>query len=229
MTSKERALRNYSFQPVDRFTIDFCASSDVYAKMRAHYGVADDLELMEALHVDFRYPKPNWIGFPLVDREGRPTDYFGIPRRGVGDFGYPIVHPLAHVQSIGDLQEYAYWPTADMWDYDRYLEDCRRFDEYAVLGGAWAWFFEAGCELVGMDRFFYLMADHPEVAHAILEKTTGFEFRPSRGGQSSQYGLPTKASQNSNFSANCIILPAPAERILPKEATVEAFAPGFPN
>lgn len=180
MTSKERVLRNYSFQPVDRFTIDFCASSDVYAKMRAHYGVEDDLKLMEALHVDFRYPKPNWIGFPLVDKEGRPTDYFGIPRRGVGDFGYPIVHPLAHVQSIGDLEEYPYWPTADMWDYDRYLEDCRRFDEYGVLGGAWAWFFEAGCELVGMDRFFYLMKDHSEVAHAILEKTTSFMERTSQ-------------------------------------------------
>lgn len=174
MTSKERVLRNYSFQTVDRFTIDFCASSDVYAKLRTHYGVDDDLKLMEVLHVDFRYPKPNWIGFPLVDQEGRPTDYFGIPRRGVGDFGYPIVHPLAHVASIADVEQYPYWPTAEMWDYDRYAEDCKRFDEYAVLGGAWAWFFEAGCELVGMDRFFYLMADQPEVAHAILEKTTGF-------------------------------------------------------
>jgi hypothetical protein len=30
MTSKERVLRNYHFQPVDRFTIDFCAESKVY-------------------------------------------------------------------------------------------------------------------------------------------------------------------------------------------------------
>jgi hypothetical protein len=100
MTSKERALRNYSFQSVDRFTIDFCASSDIYAKLREHFGVEDDLALMERLHVDFRYPKPEWIGFSLIDTEGRPTDYFGIPRRGVGDFGYPIVHPQigrAHV------------------------------------------------------------------------------------------------------------------------------------
>jgi uroporphyrinogen decarboxylase len=180
MTSKQRALRNYSFQKVDRFTIDFCASSGVYAKLRAHYGVADDLKLMELLHVDFRYPKPNWIGFPLVDSEGRATDYFGIPRKGVGDFGYPVVHPLAHVQSLADIEEYPNWPTADMWDYDQYALDCKRFEEYAVLGGAWAWFFEAGCELVGMDRFFYLIADRPELAHAILEKTTGFMERTSQ-------------------------------------------------
>jgi uroporphyrinogen decarboxylase len=179
MTSKERVLRNYTFQSIDRFTIDFCASSDVYARLRDHFGVPDDLKLMETLHVDFRYPKPNWIGFPLVDANGNSTDYFGIPRRGVGDFGYPILHPLANVSSVAEVEAYPYWPTADMWDYGQYTEDCRKFDEYAVLGGAWAWFFEAGSELVGMDRWFYLMADKPEVVHAILDRTTGFMERTS--------------------------------------------------
>ena len=174
MTSKERVLRNYTFQPIDRFTIDFCASSDVYARLREYYGVGSDLQLMDTLHVDFRYPKPEWTGFPLVDEEGRPTDYFGIPRTGVGDFGYPIVHPLAEVESIADVEAYPKWPTPEMWDYDKYVKDCAQFGEYAVYGGAWAWFFEAACELMGMDRFFLLMHDKPEVAHAILEKVTSF-------------------------------------------------------
>ena len=73
-------------RPPGSFTIDFCAESKVYALLREHYGVPDDLALMERLHVDFRYPKPNWIGFPLADEQGRPTDYFGIPRAGAGDF-----------------------------------------------------------------------------------------------------------------------------------------------
>jgi uroporphyrinogen decarboxylase len=174
VTSKKRVLCNYTFQPVDRFTIDFCASSDVYSRLREYYGVSDDLALMEVLHVDFRYPKPRWIGFALVDKNGHPTDYFGIPRQGVGDFGYPIRHPLAEVTSVEEVAAYPFWPTPDMWDYDQYREDCMRFEEYAVLGGAWAWFFEAACELVGMDRFFFLMADKPEVAHAILEKAVLF-------------------------------------------------------
>jgi uroporphyrinogen decarboxylase len=179
MTSKQRVLRNYSFQPIDRFTIDFCASSDVYARLRQHYGVATDLDLMETLHVDFRYPKPNWIGFPLTDAEGHPTCYFGIPRAGVGDFGYPLRHPLAGVQSIAEVEAYPYWPTAEMWDYHQYAEDCQRFEEYAVLGGAWAWFFEACSELVGMEHWFYLLADKPEVARAMLEKATTFMERTS--------------------------------------------------
>lgn len=179
MTSKERVLRNYTFQSVDRFSIDFCAESKVYALMREHYGVADDLALMERLNVDFRYPKPRWIGFPLIDDQGRPTDYFGIPRAGAGDFGYAVEHPLANAQSIAEVEAYAKWPSPDMWDYDGYIEDCKRFEEYAVYGGAWAWFFEAACELVGMDRFFLLIHDNPEVAHAILGRLVAFMERTS--------------------------------------------------
>lgn len=179
MTSKERVLRNYTFQQVDRFTIDFCASSDVYAVLREYYGVKTDLDLMALLHVDFRWPRPKWIGFPLVDDQGRETDYFGIPRAGAGDFGYALESPLAGVSSIADVESYAKWPTAEMWDYDEYARECTRFPEYAVYGGAWGWFFDAACDVVGMERFFLLIHDKPEVAHAILEKTTGFFERTS--------------------------------------------------
>lgn len=179
MTSKERVLRNYRFQPVDRFSIDFCAESRVYALLREHFDVPDDLALMERLHVDFRYPKPKWIGFPLTDSQGRPTDYFGIPRAGAGDFGYAVEHPLANVRSVAEVRAYGKWPSPDMWDYEQYARDCASFDEYAVLGGAWGWFFEAACELVGMDRFFLLIADKPEVAHAVLEKIVSFMERTS--------------------------------------------------
>ena len=179
MTSKERVLRNYTFQRIDRFTIDFCAESVVYERLRNYYGAKDDLELMEILHVDFRYPKPRWIGPPLVDEQGRPTDCFGIPRGGVGDFGYALEHPLAGVRSVAEVEAYPHWPSPDMWDYDQYAEDCARFEEYAVLGGVWGWFFEAACELVGMDRFFLLMYDQPEVAHAILERIVSFMERTS--------------------------------------------------
>jgi hypothetical protein len=146
----------------------------VYASMRDYYGVADDLALMKRLHVDYRYPKPRWIGPPLVDSQGRATDYFGIPRDGAGDFGYAIEHPLANVQSIAEVEAYPHWPTAEMWDYDQYAKDCASFEEYAVMGGAWGWFFEAACELVGMDRWFFLLHDDPELAHAILEKVVSF-------------------------------------------------------
>lgn len=110
MISKERVLRNYTFQSIDRFTIDFCAESAVYAKLRAHFGVSDGLARMEKLHAGFRYPKPEWGGFPLVDEQGRRTDYFGIPR-GAGDFGYALEDPLAGVRTIAEVEAYPKWPS----------------------------------------------------------------------------------------------------------------------
>jgi uroporphyrinogen decarboxylase len=172
-SSKERALRNYAFQPVDRFTIDWCACTEIYDRLKKHYGLATDLELMEKLHVDFRYPKPNWIGPAMVDNQGRPTDYFRIPRAGVGDFGYAVEHPLGQVSSVAEVEAYP-WPTVDMWDYDDYTERCKSFEEYAVLGGAWGWFFEAASELVGMQQWFYLLYDKPDVCQAILGKIVDF-------------------------------------------------------
>lgn len=172
-TSKERVLRDCAFQPIDRITIDFCACKEIYDRLKAHYGLSDDLALMEKLHVDFRYPKPNWIGPALVDSQGRMTDYFNIPRAGVGDFGYALVHPLANVKSVAEVEAYP-WPTVDMWDYDDYAERCRSFEEHAVLGGAWGWFFEAASELVGMQQWFYLLYDKPDVCQAILGKIVDF-------------------------------------------------------
>jgi len=173
MTSKERVLRNYTFQSIDRFSIDWCACTEMYERLQAHYGVGSDLELMEMLHVDFRWPMPAWIGPDLVDAHGRATDYFHIPRAGVGDFGYPLERPLADVSSLAEVEAYP-WPSVDMWDYDRYAEECKRFKEYAVYGGVWGWFFEAAAELVGMERWFYLLYDRPELAHAILTQIVDY-------------------------------------------------------
>ncbi len=171
--SKELVLRNYSFQSVDRFTIDWCACNEIYGSLIQHYGLRSDLDLMEKLHVDFRYPKPKWIGPAMIDSQGRPTDYFHIPRAGVGDFGYAVEHPLANVSSLAEVEAYP-WPTVDMWDYDDYTERCRSFEDYAVLGGCWGWFFEAACELVGMEKWFYLLFERPELCHAILGKIVDF-------------------------------------------------------
>jgi hypothetical protein len=88
---------------------------------------------METLHVDFRWARPKWIGPEMKDRQGRPTDYFRIPRAGAGDFGYAVEHPLAHAASIADVEAYP-WPTADMWTTTLMRTECERFAEYRRAG-----------------------------------------------------------------------------------------------
>jgi len=175
MTSKERVCRTYNFQKVDRIPIDFCACQEIYDRLCAHYGVATGLDLMQTLHVDFRWARPRWIGPELKDEQGRPADYFWIPRAGVGDFGYALEHPLANVSSAAEVEAYP-WPTADMWDYDVYVEECQRFEEYAVLGGGWCWFFDAAMDLVGMEQWMVMLIEESEICQAILQKVADFFY-----------------------------------------------------
>lgn len=178
MTSKERVLKTYTFQLPDRIPLDFCADEPVYDSLVRRVGVKVGLELMEYFHIDFRWARPGWIGPELVDAKGRTTDYFGIPREGEA-FGYPAEHPLSYVKTKRDVDAYQ-WPRVEYWDYDVFVEECKRFEEYAVYGGAWGWFFNAACDLVGMDKFLIMMIDDPELAFYILDKTTDFFYEISK-------------------------------------------------
>ncbi len=178
MTSKERVLRTYHFEKPDRVPIDFCACEEVYQRMQDHFGT-DQLGMLEKIHVDFRWARPAWIGPALVSEEGIPTDYFGIPRAGVGDFGYPLQRPLAHLESEKDLEAHP-WPTAEMWDYEVFAEECERFEQYAVYGGGWAWFFEAAAELVGMEKFFVMLYDDPALAYKLITRVADFFYDISK-------------------------------------------------
>ena len=178
MTSKGRVLKTYNFEKPDHIPIDFCACEEVYQRLQDHFGT-DQLGMLEKLHVDFRWPRPAWIGPELKLPDGTPTDYFGIPRVGVGDFGYAIRHPLAHLELEKDIEAYP-WPTADMWDYDVFAEECQRFEEYALYGGGWTWFFEAAAELVGMEKLFMMLYDNPDVVHKLLERIVDFFYEISK-------------------------------------------------
>jgi len=139
MTSKERVLKTYEFKLPDRVPVDFCACEAVYNSLIKKLGVKEQLELMEALHVDFRWARAPWIGPELKAPDGTPTDYFGIPRAGVGDFGYPVKHPLKNMSSVKDIENYP-WPSPDFFDYGVFREETEKFEEHAVLGGGWSWF-----------------------------------------------------------------------------------------
>lgn len=175
MTSKERVLCTYRFQKADRIPIDFCACVAIYDALQERLGATSQLDLMDKLHVDFRWARAPWIGPELKTPEGVPTDYFGIPRAGVGDFGHAIAAPLGHISSEKDIQAYP-WPTADMFDYDVFLEECERFQSYAVYGGGWCWFFDAAAELVGMEKFFMMLYDDPALAYKLLERIVDFFY-----------------------------------------------------
>lgn len=179
LTSKERVKKTYNFQRPDRVPIDFCACVKIYDAMKKKLICDTDLEMLDKLHVDFRWARAPWIGPDLKTADGTETDYFGIPRKGVGDFGSAITHPLSYLKSENDIKNYP-WPKAEYFDYNVFTEECERFEEYAVLGGSWSWFFTASCDLVGMDKLFVMMYDNPALVYKLLERIVDFFYDMSK-------------------------------------------------
>jgi len=180
LNSRERVIKTYNFQIPDRIPFDFCADDPVYDALIEKVGVKGQLELMEYFNIDFRWARPAWIGPEMKDEKGRRTDYFKVPREGV-DFGYAVEHPLAHAESIKDIENYD-WPKPEYYDYDVFVEEAKRFtrEGYAVYGGHWGWFFGAATDLVGMEKLMMMMIDKPDIVFKILEKITDFFYECSR-------------------------------------------------
>jgi len=180
MRSKERVIKTYDFKIPDRIPIDFCADEPVYDALIKKIGVKDQLKLMEYFKIDFRWARPKWIGPELKTIDGKRTDFFWIPREGVG-FGHAVKHPLANAETIRDVENYN-WPKPEYYDYDVYLREAKKFSDegYAVYGGHWGWFFGAANDLVGMEKFMMMMYDKPDVAFKIMEKTTDFFYECSK-------------------------------------------------
>lgn len=180
MTSRERVIKTYNFQIPDRIPLDFCADEPVYDALIEKVGVENQLELMKYLHIDFRWARPKWVGPEMKTLDGGRTDYFWIPRKGI-DFGYATEHPLAHTETIKDVEDYN-WPKPEYYDYDVYVEEAKKTREegYAVYGGHWGWFFGAATDLVGMEKFMMMMVDHPRVAFKVMEKITDFFYECSK-------------------------------------------------
>lgn len=174
MNSRERVIKTYNFQLPDRIPIDFCAEESVYNKLMEKVAVKDQLELMNYLCVDFRWARHKWIGPDLKTPDGITTDFFGIPRKGLG-FGYPVVHPLNYIETVKDVDAYK-WPKPEYLDYEVYVNEAKRFREegFAVYGGLFSWVFTGACDLVGFEKFMMLLIDKPEVANKVMEKMTDF-------------------------------------------------------
>jgi len=141
LTPRERVLTAFSHQEPDRVPIDYDSNPGIDLRLKQHFNLAadDDVGLREALGVDFRQVNPKFAGPKRhADIPGRSIDEWGIHRRWVehesGGYWDYCDFPLQNAA----VEEVAAWPlpTADDYDYSHIPEQCRRFEQYAVVAGA---------------------------------------------------------------------------------------------
>ena len=142
LTSRERVMRTFAYESVDRVPINYSANADIDRRLKEHFGLKknDGEGLCRKLGVDFR-----GIGVPYTGPQlhevppERHVDMWGVHTRWIehesGGYWDFCDFPLA----AADEETVENWPmpSPDDFDYSRVAERCTANDEYALfVGGA---------------------------------------------------------------------------------------------
>lgn len=166
---KDRVLDTFNFKRPDAIPIDYEADEKINISLCKYFGVKDLDNLLKRLGIDFRWVELKWLGENSKNKSGHYIDPFGIPRAGVGTFGHVVENPFKDVKTIKDIRKYK-WPSPDDFDYDVLDRDFDKYEEYAVISGAWGHLLTIAFDLFGMERFLVMMYEDPDMAHYILDR-----------------------------------------------------------
>ena len=180
MTPRERVLSSLRHEVTDRIPLHIKAEKEVWTKLREHFGVDSDADVMDALGVDVRTVAPVYVG-PEPKRfcDGSYTDVLGFYRQVVsneyGSYHEYAGFPLAAAQSVEDIESYG-WPRPEWWDVSTIPDQIYRINrntEYCILYEAGS-VFEMGWGLRGLEEFLMDMVLRPDISQAILSGWAGF-------------------------------------------------------
>jgi hypothetical protein len=137
MTPRLRVLAALDHRRPDRTPRDFWAEPPTWNRLLAHVGHDDRDRLLDDMGIDVRHleisgPPEKQIG------EGIHQNFWGeryIYRQTPwGPRREDIPGALAEARSLAELEQFD-WPKPDQFDYSSLAEQCRRWDDYALLYG----------------------------------------------------------------------------------------------
>ena len=177
MNSRERMLAAINLKPVDRIPTDIWATSEVWAKLRNHFGEKADIEA--ELHIDgFAWVGAEYAGPPLPKTApDESVNFWGIRTKRVpyegGTYDEQSFCPLAGAATIDDLKKYA-WPKAGWFDYSgmrKKAEEVRKTK--AVQCGYMAPFYFHNL-LRGLEQSLVDPLLDPEFTHFLISRISDF-------------------------------------------------------
>jgi uroporphyrinogen decarboxylase len=190
MDSRERVFATLEHEEPDRVPRDLWATPETVEKLLKYLKLHDAQALWDHFDIDLRYiAGPTYIGPPLKKYpDGSENDIWGVPRivqhTGAGDKrqSYKSVtrFPLETITSAAELDNYAYWPSPDWFDYSVVYDQGKavrdqgriavfmgdRLNRIAQLKPA--------MYLRGIDQIFVDMAVEKDIFKGITERLTTF-------------------------------------------------------
>ncbi len=193
MDSRERTLLALSHQEGDRVPIDCWMSHGTRNKLETQLGVTYE-EFLDAQDVDLRYIDGPSLIQPerLSNGAGVELDLWGVPRRemalnlddGTGlyreTYKEVVTSPLASLDSVERILDYAHWPSPDWYDYRSIEQQCDRVREKGRIvvykGDRLNRLaqMKPAMYLRGFEQVFVDMVENSQIVTAIFQKISGF-------------------------------------------------------
>lgn len=172
MTPRERWKAVVGRKPTDRLPMDYWATGEMHAKLKAALKIEDDDDLWVKLGID----RPHWVWSELNDphAEGRKGDVWGVRTRkieyagGAGSYDEVVDPPLAGMETAKEVEAYP-WPDPAWWDAGTVPEQCRKLDNWAVQGGYFSVFYQYS-NMRGVELSMEDLIANPEVAQAAMQR-----------------------------------------------------------
>lgn len=176
MTPKERWLAVLSRQKPDRIPMDYWATPETTDLLLEHLGCASEVEMCRKLHLDKPVKvEPAYVG-PTVPGG---SDVFGCRYKAVkypsGTYQECVFHPLAHYDTVSEIEKDFRWPEPGWWDYSSIREQIEKKHDFPVLAGHYEPFLIYK-DLRGQEKAFMDLVERPALVHYCLERLFDLGF-----------------------------------------------------
>ncbi|MEK6795228.1 MAG: uroporphyrinogen decarboxylase family protein [Spirochaetota bacterium] len=186
MNSHERFAAAMEHRAADRVPIDYLAHRTADAKLRAHFGVRTESELLDILGADFYYlscrdisQNETCLPFykkPLAMNETERTCPLGIRwHRGAYDAKFTVdeavAGPLANAETEADILSHA-WPTPKDFDFSPFIRECNENNDRVIIGGLWTGIMGDSYRTMGFEKFLLYAAMNPGMIKTLINKLT---------------------------------------------------------
>ena len=175
MTSRERVLTALRHERPDRTPRDFWAEPPAWNRLLAHVGHDDKDQLLDALGIDVRHleaPAPPERAIGGGTFQNFWGERFICQPTPWGPMREDTQGALADASSLAELEAFD-WPTPDCLDRSQLKEQCRRYEQHALLYGV-ADVWQRAALVRGWEAMFLDMAERPEWVHFLCRTFTDF-------------------------------------------------------
>jgi len=175
MTSHERVLAAINHRMPDRTPRNFWAEPPTWNRLFDHVGHRNRERLLCDLGIDIRRLQAGEPPEREID-DGLFQNFWGeryIYRyTDWGPMREDVPGALTDAKSRDDLEAFP-WPKPGVFDYSGLAEQCRRWDDYALLYG-FADIWERPALVRGLENMFVDMCERPEWVHFLARQFTDF-------------------------------------------------------